>query len=163
MKNLAFAPAALLLCGCAFVTPHPTPMTLTPQAMEIVGTARGESSNYRLLCVIPVSSSNASLAAATERAVNSVSAEAIVNPMVDDERGFGLLGLWCWQKIRVYGTAVRFKRNQPYAQPAAKAAAPAQQGGAQRTAVPAAPASEPMPGAEEGESINDMEKRLFKK
>ncbi len=155
---ILFAP---LLGGCAFVTPHPTSMTLTPQAMEIVGPVKGESTNVRLLCVVPVSGENASLASATEKALRASSAEAIVNPMVDDERGFGLLGLWCWQTIKVYGTGVRFKRNMTGSSPAVPAAAAPAAKGAQ----PAARQQKPDVPVDtgDGESINDMEKRLFGK
>lgn len=155
---MLFAP---LLGGCAFVTPHPTSMTLTPQAMEIVGPVKGESTNVRLLCVVPVSGRNASLVSATENALKAASAEAIVNPVVDDERGFGLLGLWCWQKIRVYGTGVRFKRNMAGSAPAAPAAVPPAAKGAQPAARQQKPEAPIDTG--DGESITDMEKRLFSK
>lgn len=134
-------------------------MTLTPQAMEIVGPVKGESSSTRLLCVLPVSG-NASLAAATEKALDSAAAEAIVNPQVDDERGFGLLGLWCWQKISVYGTGIRFKRNAPAGQAAAGRGEKVQP----KSAVKApSPAGEPALGKSEADAVDEMENRIFKK
>jgi hypothetical protein len=136
---------ACFLGGCAMSVPHPTGMTLSPSAMEIVGPAKGESKSTRAFCFVPLDET-ASLAAATQSALESESADAIVNPMVDDERGIGFLGLWCWQKIKIYGTAVRFKQSG-----AAQTAA----GGAKN-----------YPGDEsrsETELVSDIEKRLWKK
>ena len=151
--------SVFLLCGCASVTPYPTSMTLIPQAMEIMGPAKGESRNTRLFCVIPMSGANASLITATENAVKYAGADAIVNPVVDDERGIGFLGLWCWQKIKVYGMAVRFKRNGTT--PPAPVAARAQrvEKGQIKTGT------EPRIDADtitDTETISDMESRIFK-
>jgi len=161
MKKIILTLAGCSLGGCAMVTPHPTAMTLTPQAMEIVGPVTGESTSTRLLCVLPVNG-NASLIAATGKALEKAAAEAIVNPQVDDERGFGLLGLWCWQKIKVYGTAVRFKRNSPVQSAAAseKRGDKAQpKGGAKAPAE----TEEPALSKSDAEALNDMESRIFKK
>ncbi len=160
MEKILFIISVCLLSGCAIVTPHPTSMTLTPQAMEIVGPARGESSSTRLLCVIPLSGS-ASLITATENALNASAAEAIVNPMVDDERGLGLLGLWCWQKIKVYGTAIRFKRNTPAQSPAAAGRSDKAQ---PKSAVKAPPVTDDSAlSKSDTDAVNEMENRLFKK
>jgi hypothetical protein len=135
-------------------------MTLTPQAMEIVGPATGESSSTRLLCFIPVNG-NASLITATENALKSVAAEAIVNPAVDDERGLGLLGLWCWQKIRVSGTAVRFKRNSATQ---GAAASPRRVDKEQpKAGVKASGEAEQILDKSDADAISEMENRLFKK
>ena len=90
--------------------------------------------------------------AATENAVRSVGADAIVNPAVDDERGIGFLGLWCWQKIKVYGTAVRFKRN---------AAPPAAAAPVFRTEKGQAQVDKGQVQSEI-DSISEMENRIFK-
>lgn len=161
MKRIFMLLAGCSLGGCALVTPHPTSMTLTPQAMEIVGPAKGESTSTRLLCVLPLSGS-ASLIAATENALNAAAAEAIVNPVVDDERGFGLLGLWCWQTIKVYGTAVRFKRNTPAQSPAAGERRGEKVQPKSAVKVPAAP-EDPALNKSDADAVNDMESRIFKK
>jgi hypothetical protein len=161
MKKIILLLPVGLLSGCAIVTPHPTSMTLTPQAMEIVGPVKGESSSTRLLCVIPVNGS-ASLISATQNALNAAAAEAIVNPMVDDERGFGLLGLWCWQKIKVYGTGIRFKRNMP-AQGSAVSEKRSEKAQARSGAKAAADTEEPAIGKNEADAVNEMESRIFKK
>ena len=161
MKKIILFFPFCLLSGCAMVTPHPTGMTLTPQAMEIVGPVTGESTSTRLLCVLPVNG-NASLIAATENALKSAAAEALVNPQVDDERGLGLLGLWCWQKIKVYGTAVRFKRNIP-AQSAAAAEKRSDKGQPKGGAKASADAEEPALSKSDADAVSDMESRLFKK
>ena len=165
MKKLFFSLPVCLLSGCAMVTPHPTSMTLSPQAMEIVGTATGESTGTRLLCVLPVNG-NASLITATENALRSVAAEALVNPMVDDERGFGLLGLWCWQKIRVSGTAIRFKRNSAALGTAAseKRSENAGEKGQPKGGVKSPAVTEEQGlGKSDADALNDMENRIFKK
>ena len=164
MKKTILALTACSLCGCALVTPHPTSMTLSPQAMEIFGPATGESTSTRLLCVLPVNG-NASLIAATENALKAAAAEAIVNPMVDDERGFGLLGLWCWQKIKVYGTAIRFKRNTP-AQSAAVSERRGDKGVEKKQPISGAGVpveADPALNKSDAGAVNDMENRIFKK
>lgn len=165
MKKMFLSLPVCLLSGCAVVTPHPTSMTLSPQAMEIVGPATGESSSTRVLCVLPVNG-NASLIAATENALKSVAAEALVNPMVDDERGFGLLGLWCWQKIRVSGTAIRFKRNTAALGVAASEKRAEKSG---EKSQPKGGVKAPSETEDQGlsktdvEALSDMENRIFKK
>ncbi len=164
MKKIILSLTACSLGGCALVTPHPTGMTLSPQAMEIVGPATGESTSTRLLCVLPVNG-NASLGAATENALKDAAAEAIVNPQVDDERGFGPLGLWCWQKIKVYGTAIRFKRNTP-AQGAAASEKRGDKGAEKKqpkSGAGAAAEADPALGKSEADAVNEMESRIFNK
>jgi hypothetical protein len=159
MKKLLLLAFVPVLGGCAVVTPRPTSMIFSPQGMEVVGRVSGESRNTRLLCVIPVSGEPASLQAATENAVKPVRADTIINPSVDDERGIGFLGLWCWQKITVSGIAIRFKRGVvPMAQTSEAAPAPAAvpAGGAQR----AAQRTETPQAGPEADTISEMEKRL---
>ncbi len=99
---LALLPA---ICGCSATTPHISSMTFAPGAMEVVGPASGESTSDRFLCAINFGDA-ASVVAATANAVKKARADALINTVVDDERGTGFL--YCWQTIRVSGTAVRF-------------------------------------------------------
>lgn len=96
------------MSGCSHVTPGVSSTSFSSDAMEVVGPAKGESTDTQILCLIPWGDS-ASVVSATEAAIESVKANALINTVVDDERGIGFLGLWCWQTIRVYGTAVKFK------------------------------------------------------
>lgn len=109
MSRLAVVAVTIALSGCAHVTPQATSTSFSPEAMEIVGPAKGESSQTKALCLIPMNNDAASVITATEAALLSVNAEALINTSVDEESGIGILGLWCWQTIRVHGTAVRFK------------------------------------------------------
>ena len=106
---LSIGLALTLLCGCAHVQPGVSSMNFTPEAMQIVGPAKGESTETYFLCLIPFDFQPASVVDATNRAIKSVRADALINTVVDDERGFALLA--CWQTIRVSGTAVKFKRE----------------------------------------------------
>ena len=99
----------VLLLGCAHVIPQATSMNFSPESMVVVGPAMGESSETYLLSMIPSGGRHPSIVLATERAIKSVEADALVNTIVDNELGFGFLGLWSWQTIRVYGTAVRYR------------------------------------------------------
>lgn len=107
--EIVLTTVAVGFMGCAHVTPQATSTSFSPEAMDVVGPAKGESTQTKALCLIPLSNDEVSVIAATEAALLSVNAEALINSAVDDERGIGVLGLWCWQTIRVSGTAVRFK------------------------------------------------------
>jgi hypothetical protein len=164
MKKILLPLLALALGGCAVATPHPTSMIFSPQGMEMLGPVRGASSSTRLLCVIPVSDGAASLDDAIQDALKPVNGDVIINPAVDDERGVGLLGLWCWQKIKVYGLAVRFKRPampQAQARPAAAPAGRAQESTGQPRGAAAGEQADRQPAAGLEEDIAELEKRVM--
>jgi hypothetical protein len=126
-----------LLAACAHSVPHVSSMNFSSADMWIMGPATGESTRDFILCAIPQDSTGASVAEATRNAVATVNADALINTVVDDERGIGFLGLWCWQTIRVSGTAVRFKSNAweggARPQPSVPTPAPTQNQNAQPT------------------------------
>lgn len=102
------AALALAAAGCVHVKPSITTISYNPEGMEIVGPATGEASHASALFgLIPVSR-EASVVTATERAVKSVGADALINTVMDVECGTAL-GIFNWQTIRVHGTAVRYK------------------------------------------------------
>lgn len=100
----------VIAAGCSQVTPHAARMEYVADAMDYVGQAQGESTSKRALCLVNLGEP-ATAAAAAKNAAKSVKADAVVNVIIDDERGVGALGLYCWQTIRVSGTAVRFKKE----------------------------------------------------
>jgi uncharacterized protein YbjQ (UPF0145 family) len=148
MRFFAYGAFAFLMggAGCSSVTPHVAKMEFVPDAMEFVAQAQGESTSKRALCMIDMGSP-ASAAAAAKNAAKSVKADAMVNVIVDDERGVGALGLYCWQTIRVSGMAVRFTKNS---------------GSSSASATPGpGSAASPAAGEEADDPLKDMEKKAL--
>jgi len=136
----------ILAAGCSTVTPHVTKMEFVPDAMEFVAQAEGESSSKRALCLINMGPP-ATAAAAAKNAAKSVKADAIVNVVIDDERGVGPLGLYCWQTIHVSGMAVKMTRDPG----ASSAPGPAA----------SAPSGSPAPAEDADDPLKDMEKKAL--
>lgn len=100
-----------LLSGCAtHVTPHFSSMNFDPESMEVVGPAEGKSHQGYPLCW-GVSFENYSAIKAVQQAIKSREADALINITADAEDGIFYPLPYCWHSIRVYGTAIRFKKS----------------------------------------------------
>jgi hypothetical protein len=106
--------------GCSSIAPRVSSMNFSPESMEILGAASGESSRGYLLCMIPMGDtagggvffSRYSLLEAVNRSVASMKADALINTIAEQETGWAF-PFWCWTAVRVQGIAVKFKQAPP--------------------------------------------------
>lgn len=94
--------------GCAHNIPHPTNMNFDPQSMEYVGPVSAETNQGFVFCALPTAGEGQDLSKALAVALEKKGADAAINVLTESESGV-FLGLYCWQTIRISGTAIKFK------------------------------------------------------
>ena len=108
--NIAAALGIILsLCGCATQHLSVTSMAYSPETMDLIGPVEGEVTRSMFLCFPPFSTEENLINAITKALTRpDRMADAILNPAVETTRSWWLV--YCEERVRVYGSAVRFKR-----------------------------------------------------
>lgn len=107
---------ALLGAACVHHVPHISSMNFDANSMEYVGPVQAEGRQIHFLCAIPTAFREP-LPYALDAKAKSMGADAVINVIAETESG-ALLGVFCWQEIRLTGVAVRFKPSARHRPPA---------------------------------------------